>query len=83
MEGAAEAKPNSKSPPIPPPQKVSIVSRGWDVMMLTSMKKYNRNQEPEAIPSRTPVDPQTLQIPDHLGIVKRPMDMSTIKRQLH
>ena len=40
------------------------------------------NQEPEAVPFRTPVDPQLLNIPDYFEIIKKPMDMSSIKRKL-
>ena len=38
--------------------------------------------EPEAVPFRTPVDPQALGIPDYFDIIKKPMDMSQIKRKL-
>ena len=77
MKEPAEAKPNLKSPPIPPPQKASFMPQA----MPPSMKRYS--QEREAIPVRTPVDPLGLNIPDHLDIVKRQMDMSTIEGKLH
>jgi len=38
--------------------------------------------EPEAIPFRVPVDPQALGIPDYFDIIKKPMDMASIKRKL-
>lgn len=38
--------------------------------------------DPESMPFRVPVDPQTLGIPDYLEIVKKPMDLSTIKKKL-
>ena len=38
--------------------------------------------EPEAVPFRTPVDPNALGIPDYFDIIKKPMDMSQIKRKL-
>jgi len=38
--------------------------------------------EPEAVPFRTPVDPNALGIPDYFEIIKKPMDMSQIKRKL-
>merc|ERR1719210_2455691 len=38
--------------------------------------------EPEAVPFRTPVDPSALGIPDYFDIIKKPMDMSQIKRKL-
>ena len=76
-----DAKPELKSPPVPPPQKVSFTPEELKTAMMPPlMKMYN--QEPEAIPFRTPVDPQTLNIPDYFEIVKKPMDMSTIKRKL-
>ena len=77
MKEPAGAKPNLKSPPIPPPQKASFMPQA----MPPSMKRYS--PEPEAIPVRTPVDPQALNIPDHLDVVKRPTDTSTIERKLH
>lgn len=44
------------------------------------MKMYNH--DPEAMPFRTPVDPNALGIPDYFEIIKKPMDMSSIKRNL-
>ena len=38
--------------------------------------------EPEAVPFRTPVDPAALGIPDYFDIIKKPMDMSQIRRKL-
>lgn len=48
---------------------------------MPTLEKIFR-QDPESIPFRQPVDPQTLGIPDYFEIVKRPMDLSTIKRKL-
>lgn len=39
-------------------------------------------QEPDSIPFRMPVDPNQLGIPDYFEIIKKPMDLSTIKRKL-
>lgn len=39
-------------------------------------------QEPESIPFRSPVDPTTLGIPDYFDIVRKPMDLSTIRKKL-
>ncbi|GFN74631.1 Creb-binding protein, partial [Plakobranchus ocellatus] len=39
-------------------------------------------QEPEALAFKNPVDPVALNIPDYFDIVKKPMDLSTIKRKL-
>ena len=44
------------------------------------MKMYN--QEPEASPFRTAVDPIALGIPDYFDIIKTPMDMNAIKTKL-
>ena len=38
--------------------------------------------EPESVPFRSPVDPQALGIPDYFEIVKRPMDLGTIRNNL-
>ncbi|XP_033112096.1 histone acetyltransferase p300-like [Anneissia japonica] len=38
-------------------------------------------QVPESQPFRQPVDPKSLQIPDYFDTVKRPMDLSTIKKK--
>lgn len=40
------------------------------------------NQDPEAVPFRTAVDPTALGIPDYFDIISKPMDMSTIKTKL-
>lgn len=49
--------------------------------LMPTLEKLYR-QDPESIPFRQPVDPQTLGIPDYFDIVKKPMDLSTIKRKL-
>ena len=49
-------------------------------LMPTLEKLYK--QVPESMPFRQPVDPDALQIPDYFNIIKHPMDLSTIKRNL-
>lgn len=46
--------------------------------VLEKLNIYN----PESLPFRQPVDPELLQIPDYYTIIKKPMDLSTIKRKL-
>lgn len=46
--------------------------------VLERLNIYN----PESLPFRQPVDPELLQIPDYYQIIKKPMDLSTIKRKL-
>lgn len=48
--------------------------------MPTWDKMYS--QEVESIPFRLPVDPNSLGIPDYFDIVRKPMDLSTIKNKL-
>ena len=49
-------------------------------LMPTLDKLYR--QDPESLPFKQPVDPQALGIPDYFDIIKRPMDLSTIKKKL-
>lgn len=49
--------------------------------LMPTLEKLYR-QDPESLPFRQPVDPQALGIPDYFDIVKKPMDLSTIKRKL-
>lgn len=49
--------------------------------MPTLDKLYR--QEPESHPFRMPVDPTALGIPDYFEIVKKPMDLCTIKNSLN
>lgn len=44
------------------------------------MKMYNL--DPESVPFRTPVEPISMGIPDYFDIIKKPMDLSTIKNNL-
>lgn len=49
--------------------------------MLPTLEKLYR-QEPESVPFRYPVDPQALGIPDYFEIVKKPMDLGTIRSNI-
>ena len=40
------------------------------------------NVEPESVPFREPVNPELLGLPDYFNVVKKPMDLSTIKKKL-
>ena len=39
-------------------------------------------EEPESLPFHYPVDPDQLGLPDYFNVVKKPMDLSTIKQRL-
>nr|CAD7606217.1 unnamed protein product [Timema genevievae] len=49
--------------------------------LMPTLEKLYR-QDPESLPFRQPVDPHALGIPDYFDIVKRPMDLSAVKRKL-
>ncbi|XP_030564506.1 CREB-binding protein isoform X1 [Drosophila novamexicana] len=49
--------------------------------LLPTLDKLYR-QEPESVPFRYPVDPQALGIPDYFEIVKKPMDLGTIRNNI-
>lgn len=49
--------------------------------LMPTLEKLYR-QDPESLPFRQPVDPTLLQIPDYFEIIKRPIDLSTIKKKL-
>lgn len=48
---------------------------------MPTLEKIYR-QDPESLPFRQPVDPNTLGIPDYFEIVRKPMDLSTIQYKL-
>lgn len=48
---------------------------------MPTLEKLYR-QEPESVPFRYPVDPQALAIPDYFEIVKKPMDLGTIRSNI-
>ncbi|KAK7096829.1 CREB-binding protein-like isoform X2 [Littorina saxatilis] len=49
--------------------------------LMPTLEKLYR-QDPESLPFRQPVDPVLLAIPDYYDIVKKPMDLATVKRKL-
>ena len=38
--------------------------------------------DPEALPFHSPVNPEELGLPDYFNVIKKPMDLSTIKKRL-
>lgn len=50
--------------------------------LMPTLDKLFR-QDPESMPFRCPVDPVGLGIPDYFEIVKKPMDLATIKNSLN
>jgi E1A/CREB-binding protein len=79
--GVMANKPETALVPIIKGEKVTFSPEQLKKALEPPLTKMY-NQEPEAIPFRTPVDPNTMNIPDYFDIVKKPMDMSSIKRKL-
>ncbi|GFT32224.1 CREB-binding protein [Nephila pilipes] len=55
-----------------------------DELRCTLMRTFENlyMQDPESLPFRQPVDPQSLGITDYFDIIKKPIDLSTIKQKL-
>lgn len=49
---------------------------------MPTWEKLN-SHEPESLPFRQPVEPDTLGIPDYFNIIKNPMDLRTIRDKLN
>ncbi|XP_074650502.1 histone lysine acetyltransferase CREBBP-like [Tubulanus polymorphus] len=80
-QSGADVKPaDGDAGPKPSRKKIFKADELRAALMPTLEKLYK--QDPESIPFRQPVDPSLLQIPDYFEIVKRPMDLSTIRRKL-
>ncbi|KAK9738583.1 TAZ zinc finger [Popillia japonica] len=85
----------SDSADIKPPQSMEMIQPSMDQTqrkcifkpdelrqkLMPTLEKLYR-QDPESHPFRQPVDPQALGIPDYFDIVRKPMDLSTIKKKL-
>ncbi|OWF41886.1 CREB-binding protein [Mizuhopecten yessoensis] len=79
--GAAAAAASTNATPAKPKQKKTFKPDELRQALMPTLEKLYR-QDPESMPFRQPVDPILLQIPDYFDIVKRPMDLSSIKRKL-
>ncbi|KAJ8298017.1 hypothetical protein KUTeg_024548 [Tegillarca granosa] len=75
-------QPASAATPVKAPKQKKIFNPDElrQALMPTLEKLYR--QDPESMPFRQPVDPILLQIPDYFDIVKKPMDLATIRRKL-
>ncbi|XP_044749866.1 CREB-binding protein isoform X2 [Coccinella septempunctata] len=88
-EGSGDVKPNVNDIPLVPianaadgkPRKCIFQPDELRQKLMPTLEKLYR-LDPESMPFRVPVDPQTLGIPDYLEIIKKPMDLSTIKKKL-
>ncbi|XP_076316078.1 histone lysine acetyltransferase CREBBP-like [Tachypleus tridentatus] len=82
---ASDVKPDvseaAQPPPKPKPNKKVFKPDELRQALMPTLEKLYR-QDPESLPFRQPVDPQLLQIPDYFDIIRKPMDLSTIKRKL-
>ena len=70
--------------PIMRPKKAGKIVFSPDELrqaLMPTLEKLYR-QDPESIPFRDPVDPNKLGIPDYFDIIKRPMDLTSIKRKI-
>jgi len=60
-----------------PPSTLSVSQHKFALSTIRTLKKMK-----DATPFRSPVDPEALNIPHYLQIIKHPMDFSTIERKL-
>lgn len=72
----ANAIKNIKVPIIPP---TAIIYDHWD---KAARKIISHLWKVAGVSFHSPVDPVALQIPDYFSIIKKPMDLGTIKRKL-
>ena len=76
--------PSTAVVPIIRPKKAGKVVFSPDELrqaLMPTLEKLYR-QDPESAPFRDPVEPQKLGIPDYFDIIKRPMDLKTIRGKL-
>lgn len=83
--GSDSSAPSTAITPIlRPPKKGEKVVFSPDELrqaLMPTLEKLYR-QDPESIPFRDPVDPHKLGIPDYFDIIKKPMDLQTIRRKI-
>ncbi|OTF78374.1 histone acetyltransferase-like protein [Euroglyphus maynei] len=81
--GGGSGKNNSNQTPVSSNLKSpGSVSNSESKSDISKSDLDNTLDIPESMPFRQPVDPDVLQIPDYFNIIKHPMDLSTIKRNL-
>lgn len=82
--GSATTTPTTAIAPIVRPKKAGKIVFSPDELrqaLMPTLEKLYR-QDPESIPFRDPVDPHKLGIPDYFDIIKKPMDLATIRRKI-
>ncbi|XP_076342052.1 histone lysine acetyltransferase CREBBP-like isoform X2 [Tachypleus tridentatus] len=80
-DSKSEPSETAQPPPKPKPNKKVFKPDELRQALMPTLEKLYR-QDPESLPFRQPVDPQLLQIPDYFDIIRKPMDLSSIKRKL-
>ena len=81
---SATTTPTTAIAPIVRPKKAGKIVFSPDELrqaLMPTLEKLYR-QDPESIPFRDPVDPHKLGIPDYFDIIKKPMDLATIRRKI-
>ena len=65
------------------PNNKSIIKFPADYLKEKLMPTWERvyKEEPESLPFHLPVDPVELNLPDYFNVIKKPMDLSTIKKK--
>ncbi|CAK8683675.1 unnamed protein product [Clavelina lepadiformis] len=76
----SKTKPVQPTPKVPKPEKVFQRDELIGALMPVVEKLFK--QDPDSHPFRYPVDAERLNIPDYYDIVKKPIDLSTIRKNL-